>query len=174
MNLSLNMHEEGCTPFDQCQSCLVVAFLKRHLSSSGFETFQKRFLEFGFEPNTHKPECSPLSPCQNCQSVMQLKESLGKDNLSGKSFFEEFLALYIGSEPPEPLLLRERLNRTIDSLELPSRSENALRNDNILTIRDLVARTERELIRTPNFGQKSLNEIKEVLGSLGLKLASHS
>ena len=58
----------------------------------------------------------------------------------------------------------------MDELELSVRSANCLKNDNIVYIGDLVQKTEQEMLRTPNFGRKSLNEIKEVLASMGLSL----
>ncbi|PPR66491.1 MAG: DNA-directed RNA polymerase subunit alpha, partial [Alphaproteobacteria bacterium MarineAlpha1_Bin1] len=57
-----------------------------------------------------------------------------------------------------------------DELELSVRSANCLKNDNIIYIGDLVQKTESEMLRTPNFGRKSLNEIKEVLTQMGLHL----
>ena len=57
-----------------------------------------------------------------------------------------------------------------DELELSVRSANCLKNDNIVYIGDLVQKTEAEMLRTPNFGRKSLNEIKEVLANMGLHL----
>ena len=62
------------------------------------------------------------------------------------------------------------LLRKVDELELSVRSANCLKNDNIIYIGDLVQKTEAEMLRTPNFGRKSLNEIKEVLGQMGLHL----
>ena len=61
-----------------------------------------------------------------------------------------------------PLLLKK-----VDELELSVRSANCLKNDNIVYIGDLIQKTEAEMLRTPNFGRKSLNEIKEVLSSMG-------
>ena len=58
----------------------------------------------------------------------------------------------------------------MDELELSVRSANCLKNDNIIYIGDLVQKTESEMLRTPNFGRKSLNEIKEVLTQMGLHL----
>ena len=58
----------------------------------------------------------------------------------------------------------------MDELELSVRSANCLKNDNIIYIGDLVQKTEADMLRTPNFGRKSLNEIKEVLGQMGLHL----
>jgi DNA-directed RNA polymerase subunit alpha len=62
------------------------------------------------------------------------------------------------------------LLKKVDELELSVRSSNCLKNDNIIYIGDLVQKTEAEMLRTPNFGRKSLNEIKEVLSSMGLRL----
>lgn len=67
--------------------------------------------------------------------------------------------------PFDPKLLKK-----VNELELTVRSHNCLRNDNIVYIGDLVIRTEHEMLRTPNFGKKSLNEIKEILTSMSLKL----
>ena len=67
--------------------------------------------------------------------------------------------------PFNPALLKK-----VDELELSVRSANCLKNDNIVYIGDLVQKTEAEMLRTPNFGRKSLNEIKEVLASMGLHL----
>ena len=62
------------------------------------------------------------------------------------------------------------LLKKVDELELSVRSANCLKNDNIIYIGDLVQKSEAEMLRTPNFGRKSLNEIKEVLSSMGLRL----
>jgi DNA-directed RNA polymerase subunit alpha len=67
--------------------------------------------------------------------------------------------------PFNPALLKK-----VDELELSVRSANCLKNDNIVYIGDLIQKTEAEMLRTPNFGRKSLNEIKEVLSSMGLHL----
>jgi len=67
--------------------------------------------------------------------------------------------------PFSPALLKK-----VDELELSVRSANCLKNDNIVYIGDLIQKSETEMLRTPNFGRKSLNEIKEVLASLGLHL----
>jgi len=73
-------------------------------------------------------------------------------------------------EPAERALsqMNEVLNRSVEELELSVRSYNCLKNANIQTILDLVQKTEAEMLRTKNFGRKSLNEIKEILGGLGL------
>jgi DNA-directed RNA polymerase subunit alpha len=73
--------------------------------------------------------------------------------------------------PTEPELPFSRnLLRKVDELELSVRSANCLKNDNIVYIGDLVLKTEHEMLRTPNFGRKSLNEIKEVLKGMNLEL----
>jgi len=67
-------------------------------------------------------------------------------------------------------MLNRNLLRKVDELELSVRSANCLKNDNIVYIGDLIQKTEGEMLRTPNFGRKSLNEIKEVLAQMGLHL----
>ncbi|MCX7931519.1 MAG: DNA-directed RNA polymerase subunit alpha [Rhodovarius sp.] len=92
---------------------------------------------------------------------------------------QEQLQLFINFEEPrarqpeqvqEELPFNRNLLRKVDELELSVRSANCLKNDNIVYIGDLVQKTEQEMLRTPNFGRKSLNEIKEVLASMGLSL----
>jgi len=68
------------------------------------------------------------------------------------------------------LAFNPALLKKVDELELSVRSANCLKNDNIVYIGDLIQKTEAEMLRTPNFGRKSLNEIKEVLASMGLHL----
>ena len=72
--------------------------------------------------------------------------------------------------PDEPEALNPNLLKPVDELELSVRSANCLQNANIRFIGELVQRTEAEMLKTKNFGRKSLNEIKETLGSLGLSL----
>ncbi len=72
-----------------------------------------------------------------------------------------------GSAPVDPILMRP-----VDELELTVRSANCLKAENIYYIGDLIQRTETELLKTPNLGRKSLNEIKEVLASRGLTLGA--
>jgi len=69
--------------------------------------------------------------------------------------------------PPE---LTENLYRTVDELELSVRAANCLKNANIRLIGELVQKTENDMLKTKNFGRKSLNEIKEILGEMGLSL----
>jgi DNA-directed RNA polymerase subunit alpha len=76
-----------------------------------------------------------------------------------------------GHEEDRPeLAFNPALLKKVDELELSVRSANCLKNDNIVYIGDLIQKTEAEMLRTPNFGRKSLNEIKEVLASMGLHL----
>ncbi len=74
---------------------------------------------------------------------------------------------YAGIERP-PLPRNDVLDRSVDELELSVRSYNCLKNANIRSIRDLVQRSEREMLATKNFGKKSLNEIKDILHGMGL------
>jgi DNA-directed RNA polymerase subunit alpha len=92
---------------------------------------------------------------------------------------KEQLTIFINFEEPieapraaaeEPTPLNPNLFRSVDELELSVRSANCLQNANIRLIGELVQRTEAEMLKTKNFGRKSLNEIKEVLASMGLEL----
>lgn len=92
---------------------------------------------------------------------------------------QDQLQLFITFEEPQQvthekeesdLPFNKNLLRKVDELELSVRSANCLKNDNIIYIGDLVQKTETEMLRTPNFGRKSLNEIKEVLATMGLHL----
>ena len=69
-----------------------------------------------------------------------------------------------------PVVANEHLDKSVEELELSVRSYNCLKNANITTIRELVQKTEPEMLRTKNFGRKSLNEIKEILLTMGLNL----
>ncbi len=80
------------------------------------------------------------------------------------------LAVSSPAEEGDTNQLNRYLLKKVDELELSVRSANCLKNDNIIYIGDLVQKTEAEMLRTPNFGRKSLNEIKEVLSSMGLRL----
>jgi DNA-directed RNA polymerase subunit alpha len=73
-------------------------------------------------------------------------------------------------KPVEEAKLNENLFRSVDELELSVRSANCLQNANIKTIGDLVQKTEAEMLKTKNFGRKSLKEIKEILAEMGLSL----
>ncbi len=84
------------------------------------------------------------------------------------SFEEEEVAV---EEKPQPVPgINPNLVRKVEDLELSVRSANCLKNDNIYYIGELVQKTEMEMLNTPNFGRKSLNEIKEVLANMGLSL----
>ncbi len=74
------------------------------------------------------------------------------------------------SEPARAGAGNEHLDKSVEELELSVRSYNCLKNANIRTIRELVQKTEPEMLKTKNFGRKSLNEIKEILTSMGLSL----
>ena len=93
--------------------------------------------------------------------------------------FQDQLGMFVNFDEPQEVIVREKstepefnknLLRKVDELELSVRSMNCLKNDNIIYIGDLVQKSEGEMLRTPNFGRKSLNEIKEVLTGMSLYL----
>jgi DNA-directed RNA polymerase subunit alpha len=92
---------------------------------------------------------------------------------------QDQLSIFVNFDEPQKEEVREEvaelafnpaLLKKVDELELSVRSANCLKNDNIVYIGDLIQKTEAEMLRTPNFGRKSLNEIKEVLAGMGLHL----
>ncbi|ODN68927.1 DNA-directed RNA polymerase subunit alpha [Methylobrevis pamukkalensis] len=92
---------------------------------------------------------------------------------------QDQLSIFVNFEEPErdqktesvpELAFNPALLKKVDELELSVRSANCLKNDNIVYIGDLIQKSEAEMLRTPNFGRKSLNEIKEVLAQMGLHL----
>tara|TARA_B100000989_G_scaffold55521_1_gene37376 strand:- start:30 stop:1058 length:1029 start_codon:yes stop_codon:yes gene_type:complete len=93
--------------------------------------------------------------------------------------FQDQLGMFVNFDEPQEVIVNEQpsepefnknLLRKVDELELSVRSMNCLKNDNIIYIGDLVQKSEGEMLRTPNFGRKSLNEIKEVLTGMSLYL----
>jgi DNA-directed RNA polymerase subunit alpha len=101
----------------------------------------------------------------------------------GAKLMKDHLAIFINLEDEEDSedavvvvsdqereALYDRLGKSVDELELSVRSYNCLKNAGIRTIGELVQKTEADMLKTKNFGRKSLNEIKDILGSLGLSL----
>jgi DNA-directed RNA polymerase subunit alpha len=101
--------------------------------------------------------------------ALGLSAKLLKDHMSIFINFEE--ELEAGHDALDgPALRNENLNRSVEELELSVRSYNCLKNANIATIGELIQKTEAEMLKTKNFGRKSLNEIKEILAQMGLSL----
>ena len=103
------------------------------------------------------------------EDAVALAARILQDQLQLFINFEE-PQLAIREEARDELPFNKNLLRKVDELELSVRSANCLKNDNIIYIGDLVLKSEAEMLRTPNFGRKSLNEIKEVLSQMGLHL----
>ena len=95
----------------------------------------------------------------------EIKPLIATEVLELKNLARRISARDVFSEINVPGLLKK-----VDELELSVRSANCLKNDNIVYIGDLIQKSEAEMLRTPNFGRKSLNEIKEVLAQMGLHL----
>jgi DNA-directed RNA polymerase subunit alpha len=105
------------------------------------------------------------------EHAIGLAAKLIKDHMAIFINFEEDI-----QEQPEPVAqkalapVNEHLDKSVDELELSVRSYNCLKNSDIKTIRDLVQKSEAEMLKTKNFGRKSLNEIKDILTTMGLSL----
>ena len=99
-----------------------------------------------------------------------LAAKLLKDHMTILINFEETPEIEEIIVAKTPDLRQENLDRSVEELELSVRSYNCLKNANITTIRELVQKTEADMLKTKNFGRKSLNEIKEILATMGLSL----
>ena len=102
--------------------------------------------------------------------ALGLSAKLLKDHMNIFINFEEEMETAAADSERKPEIRNENLNRSVEELELSVRSYNCLKNANIQTIGELVQKTEAEMLKTKNFGRKSLNEIKEILGTMGLGL----
>src|SRR5205085_11965510 len=102
--------------------------------------------------------------------ALGLSAKLQKDHMNIFINFEEEMETAAADSERKPEIRNENLNRSVEELELSVRSYNCLKNANIQTIGELVQKTEAEMLKTKNFGRKSLNEIKEILGTMGLGL----
>jgi DNA-directed RNA polymerase subunit alpha len=107
----------------------------------------------------HLAGCTPLKPCASCVAAAFLRRELSPDK------FNELVDVI-----RDAMTDRLPLSTPLESLELSYRTSSCLRNDNMLTIGDVVGKTDRDLLKLPNFGRRSLNEIKEVLLRAGHKL----
>ncbi len=105
------------------------------------------------------------------QDALALAAKILTDQLSLFITFEEEEEVV-----PEPVEIKPKFNenlfKTVDELELSVRSANCLKNANIKYLAELVQRTEQEMLKTKNFGRKSLNEIKEIISSMGLEFGT--
>ncbi len=105
------------------------------------------------------------------ENAVGLAAKLIKDHMQIFISFEEEPELAeADSEEAARMTFNENLDRSVDELELSVRSYNCLKNADIRTIRELVQKSEPDMLKTKNFGRKSLNEIKEILSSMGLHL----
>jgi len=104
------------------------------------------------------------------QDAVAMAAKILKDHMSIFINFEELSDEIVDFPSTEDERVLDQLNRSVDELELSVRSYNCLKNANIKSIYDLVTKTEPEMLKTKNFGRKSLNEIKDILAEMGLSL----
>lgn len=115
---------------------------------------------------THVEGCTPADPCTNCRATSFLRNKFTQQG------FDEFVSILrptASKTPPAPdkIPLDTKLSDIPRFEGISVRTLNCLKNENIVTLQDLTDKTEGELLRTPNFGRKSLNELKEVLAEFG-------
>lgn len=110
----------------------------------------------------HVEGCTPLKPCISCQAAAFLKEKLQPED------FNRLLKILQPDATPD--IERTPLNTPLSALGMPTRASRSLELYDINTIGDVLNKSERELLRTPNFGRKSLNDLKEALAKVGYRL----
>ncbi len=108
--------------------------------------------------------------CISPQDAIGYAAKLIKDHMAIFINFEEQPDAKEERAEPASEVVNENLSKSVEELELSVRSYNCLKNANIKTIGELVQKSESEMLKTKNFGRKSLNEIKEILSSMGLSL----
>ena len=106
----------------------------------------------------------------NPEDAIAFAAKILKEQLTIFIHFDEEPETYRQQQQDTTQAVNENLYKTVEELELSVRSANCLKNANIRTIYELVSRTEQEMLKTKNFGNKSLTEIKEILASMGLQL----
>lgn len=160
MTFSFRVHQEGCTPFSPCKSCTVVSLLRSNLDKIQFTEFTATIERDDFSFTEHHAGCSPVTPCKNCEAMEWLRSTLSVERYGD-------LVFSIAGQRPG---MDRRLVVILDTLNLSIRTANCLRNYNLKTVGELLQKTEAELLRIPNFGRRSLIEIREVLAGMGLHL----
>lgn len=111
---------------------------------------------------SHRKGCTPILPCASCIAISFLRSKLSEAD------FEEFVTKITALKVTEGLV-----EGSIDVLEITVRAANYLKEKQIFTVGDLLKQTEGDLLKIPNLGRKSINEIKEVLASRNLRLKAH-
>ena len=148
-----------------------------------------RFIESLLDSTVHKQAAGDATAARNDWQTAKIvadvyKQIFGDDfyrikAIRFRQLMQDQLQVFVNFDEPkgevhqeeeDKLPFNKNLLRKVDELELSVRSANCLKNDNIVYIGDLIQKTESEMLRTPNFGRKSLNEIKEVLAGMGLHL----
>ena len=134
-------------------------------------------VNFHVEPAKRKPGAERLVLELSTNGSVSPEDAVGEAALILEDHFNLLCRFPTGLEPDEevpmeitPVELNENLFRSVDELELSVRAYNCLKTANIRTIADLVQKSEAELLKTKNFGKKSLNEIKTILGEMSLSL----
>jgi hypothetical protein len=195
MSTPFETHLDGCTPLAKCANCKGLVYLEKHLGESKINDFLKMLSESNCASiseffGNHAEGCSPAVPCPHCQAYLFLKSSFDEQNIKESNLCKQgnisvFAKMFIDDVclPPTAEEIaaahaeersRNNINmnllRKFDELDLSVRTANCLMNDNIIYVGDLIQKTEFEMLRTPNFGRKSLKEIKEILFRMDLRL----
>ncbi len=115
----------------------------------------------------HLDGCSPVNPCRSCRAMEYLRRHLSDEQM------EEFVGIITtgyGTSAHQSEYLHSRLQESIEELGMPTRAFGGLKGAGIRTIGELVVKRDTELLHIPNFGRRSLSDVKEALMQMGLHL----
>ena len=171
-------HESDCSPLAPCAHCNLAEFLRKKLRPEVLGRLRALLAEASrsVEFREHSGACSPWHPCVACQGAALIRENLVPVIM--KELEEKLRTLDNPVEPTVPTSNPETNNEHVarklampwkEALpELSKRTYNCLENERYVSLGDIVRQTEAEILRVPNFGRRSLNELKELLAGQGL------
>ncbi len=173
----LKTHKDECSPLIPCAHCAVVNYLRQSLKGEHLRQLRIILAETpDILFNQHYGECSPWERCRSCSAATLILQHLHPQSLV------ELESRLNQLDNPAPLqaetaqaetdtehLARKLATSWKDALpDLSKRTYSCLENEQYVTLGDIVRQTEAEMLRAPNFGRKSLNELKELLMQQGL------
>lgn len=174
-------HKDNCSPLTPCAHCEIARFLAKRLAQQELERLRaclsKAPPDLTF--TEHSGDCSPWHPCVACESAALLREHLVP--ATKREIGEQLRALEspVEDAATEPATTQEEDERArvTQKLETPwkdffpflsRRTHNCLENEGYVTVGDIVRQTEADMLRVPNLGRRSLNELKELVLAQGL------
>jgi Bacterial RNA polymerase, alpha chain C terminal domain len=163
-------HEADCTPAHPCRPCVLASMFRDHISEATLIRLHSAF-EHVADIRKHKDGCRPLKPCGLCESMRILRKGLPKAK------YDKCVAIMTGTESarkplksPREAELAKGLDTPVTELTLSVRTRALLQKRKVATVRDLVQYSSSDLLSKWKSGNRTVNELKEVLHGMGLYL----